>query len=126
MSATSNPEIAALWKKVEQLDKEIAEVRASLDRLNKLVRANIRNAVWQSVALVISILVATVGGLAYQTSVLDKRFEQIERRRQESAERFAARSELAEKNLKLFLDRSEKERTAASDDLKQEVRAQRK
>ena len=115
MSATSNPEIAALWKKVEQLDKEIAEIRGSLDRLTKIVRGNIRQAVWQSIALVISIFIATVGGLAYQTSVLNKRFEQIEKRRKESDERFVARRELSAKNI-----------TARFEDLKQEVRAQRK
>jgi peptidoglycan hydrolase CwlO-like protein len=126
MSATSNPEIAALWKKVEQLDKEIAEFRASLDRLNKIVRANIRQAVWQSIALVISILIATVGGLAYQTSVLNKRFEQIEKRWKESDEKFAARSELSEKNLNTHLEQSEKNITARFEDLKQEVRAKHK
>ena len=126
MSATSNPEIAALWKTVEQLDKEIAEIRASLNRLNKIVRANIRQAVWQSVALVISIFIATVGGLAYQTSVLDKRFEQIEKRWKESDEKFAARSKLSEENLKTYLEQSERNRTAPSDDLKREVRARRK
>jgi hypothetical protein len=126
MSTTINPEVGALWKDVEQLDKEIAEIRVSLDRLIKTARANFRRAIWQSVVLVISIVIATVGGLAYQTSVLNKRFEQIERRRQESAERFAARSELAERNLKTFLDQSERNRTTASADLKQEVRAQRK
>lgn len=75
MSATSNPEIAALWKKVEQLDKEIAEVRAILNRLIKTVRSNIRQAVWQSIALFISVCLTMAGGLAYQTSVLNNRFE---------------------------------------------------
>ena len=56
MSVTSNPEVAALWKEVEQLGKEIAELRGSLNRLNKIVRANIRQAVWQSIALFISII----------------------------------------------------------------------
>ena len=125
MSTTHSPEVAALGKSVEQLGKEIAETRASLDRLNNTVRANVRNAIWQSVALVISILIATVGGLAYQTSVLNKRFEQIERDRQESEEKFAASSELAEKNFKpSSIDPRETEPVSA--DLKQEVRAQRK
>jgi hypothetical protein len=126
MSTTLNPEIAALWQKVEQLDKEIAEIRASLDRLNKIVRANIRHAVWQSIALVTSILIATVGGLAYQTSVLNSRFEKIERRWKESEVKFAARGEMAEKDLQTFLNQSERNRTAASGDLKQEIRARRK
>jgi hypothetical protein len=126
MSATSNPEIAALWKKVEQLDKEIAEVRASLNRLNKIVRANIRQAVWQAIALLISICVATGGGLAYQTSVLNRRFEQIERQWKEADNKFVERSKLSEENLKTYLEQSEKNRTTPSDNLKQEVRARRK
>jgi hypothetical protein len=90
-------------------------IRGSLDRLTKIVRGNIRQAVWQSIALVISIFIATVGGLAYQTSALNKRFEQIEKRRKESDERFVARRELSAKNI-----------TARFEDLQQEVRAQRK
>jgi len=126
MSTTLDPEIAALWQKVEQHDKEIAEIRGSLNRLNKIVRANIRQAVWQSIALFISLCMAIVGGLAHQTSVLNNRFEQIEKRWKESDEKLAESSELAERNLKTLLDRSEKDRIAASDDLKQEVRARRK
>lgn len=126
MSATSNPEIAALWKKVEQLDKEIAEIRASLNRLNKIVRANIRHAVWQSITLFISLCITVAGGLAYQTSVLNNRFEEIEKRWKEADEKFAARSEQSEKNLKTYLEQSEKNRSTLSDNLKQEVRAQRK
>jgi uncharacterized protein YabN with tetrapyrrole methylase and pyrophosphatase domain len=115
MSTNSNPEITALWEKFEHLDKEIAEIRATLNRLTKIVRANIRQAVWQSIALGISIFIATVCALAYQTSVLNKRFEQIEKHWKESGERFAERSALSEKNI-----------IARFEDLKQEVRAQRK
>lgn len=108
MSTTLNPEIAALWKKVEQLDKEIAEIRASLNRLNEIVRANVRQAVWQSIALFISLCVAVAGGLAYQTRVLNDRFKQIETRWKESDEKFAARSELSEKNLNTRIEQSKK------------------
>ena len=126
MSATSNPEIAALWKKVEQVDKEIAEMRASLNRLNKIVRANIRQAVCQSIALFISVCVAVVGGLAYQTSVLNRRFEQIEKTWKESDEKFAERSKLSGENLKTQVEQSEKPRAALPDNLKHKVRARRK
>ncbi|MEK6407656.1 MAG: hypothetical protein AABN34_11890, partial [Acidobacteriota bacterium] len=119
-------EIAALWKKVEQLDKEIAEIRASLNRLNKIVRANIRQAVWQSIALFTSLCITVAGGLAYQTSVLNNRFEQMEKGWEESDKKFAERSRLSEENLKTYLEQSEKNRTTLSDNLKQEVRAQRK
>lgn len=126
MSTTVNPEIAGLWKKVEQLDKEIAEVRASLNRLNKIVRANIRQTVWQSIALFMSLSVAIVGGLAYQTSVLNNRFEQIEKGWEESDKKFAERSKLSEENLKTDLEQSERNRTARFGNLNQEVRPRRK
>ena len=126
MSATSNPEIAALWKKVEQLDKELAEVRATLNRLIKTVRANIRQAVWQLIALFISLCITVAGGLAYQTNVLNKRFAQMEKGWAESDKRFAERSKLSEENLKTYLQESEKNRTTPSNSLKAKVRARRK
>jgi hypothetical protein len=126
MSATSNPEIAALWKEVEQLAKEIAEVRATLNRLIKTVRSNIRQAVWQSIALFISLCITVAGGLAYQTSVLNRRFAQMEKGWEESDKRFAERSKLSEENLKTYLEQSERNRTARFGNLKQEVRARRK
>jgi hypothetical protein len=126
MNTTSNPEIAALWNALEQIEKGIAEIRASLNRLNKIVRANIRQAVWQSIALFISLCVTIVGGLAYQTSVLNNRFEQIEKGWEESDKRFAERSKLSEENLKTYLEQSERNRTARFGNLKQEVRARRK
>ncbi len=126
MSSSSNPEIAALWEKVEQLDKEIAEIRASINRLNKIVRANIRQAVWQSIALFISLCMAVAGGLAYQTSVLNKRFAQMEKSWQESDKKFAERSKLSEESLKTYVEQSEKNRTTPSDNFKPKVRVRRK
>ena len=80
MSTTVNPEIAALRDKVEEHGKELAEIQASLNRLIKTVRASVRQAIWQAIALFISLSITIASGLAYQTSVLNYRFEQIERR----------------------------------------------
>jgi hypothetical protein len=126
MSTTVNPEIAALRDEVVEHGKEIAEIRASLNRLNKIVRANIRQAVWQSIALFISLCVTIVGGLAYQTSVLNNRFEQIEKGWEESDKKFAERSKLSEENLKIHLEQSERTGTARFGNLKQGVRPRRK
>jgi len=104
MSATINPEIASLREKVEAQGSQISELRGSLQQLDKIVGATTRQSIWQLVALVISLCAAIVGGLAYQTAMIDKRIEQVEKR-----------IELSEKNM-----------TARFDDLKQEVRAQRK
>ena len=74
----------------------------------------------------ISRCMAIVVGLAYQTSVLNNRFEQIEKGWEESDKKFAERSKLSEENLKTHLEQSERNRTARFGNLKQEVRAQRK
>ena len=126
MTSSSNSEIAELWEKLEQLDKEIAEVRASINRLNNIVRANIRQAVWQSIAVFISVCMAVAGGLAYQTSVLNRRFAQMEKGWEESDRRFAERSKRSEESLKTYLEQSEKNRITASDNLKPKVRVRRK
>ena len=102
------------------------EIRGSLNQLNEIVRATARQAVWQSIALVISLCMTIAGRLAYQTRVLDNRFEQIEERWGESEKKFAARSELSEKNLNTHTEQSEKNMTVRFEDPKQEVRAQRK
>jgi F0F1-type ATP synthase membrane subunit b/b' len=97
MSTTFNPEISALRE-------ELAEMRGTVNQLNKIVSASVRQSIWQLIALIVSLCLTISGGLAYQASVMDKRFEQIEKR----------------------IEQSEKNITARFEDLKQEVRAQRK
>ena len=108
MSARSDPEIAELWKKVEGIGKEIAELRADLNRLKKIVRANIRQALRQSILLFISLCIAVAGGLAYQTSVLNNRFKQIEKGWEEADKKFEERSERSKESLKTYLEQSER------------------
>lgn len=104
MSTTVNPEIAALRDKVEEHGKELAEMRGTVHQLDKIIGATVRQSIWQLIALIVSLCLAIAGGLAYQTNVIDKRFEQIEKR----------------------IEQSEKNITGRFEDLKQEVRAQRK
>lgn len=111
MSTTLNPEIAALREKVEEHGKELAEMRGTVNQLNNIVSASVRQSIWQLIALLVSLCVTIAGGLAYQGTMLDKRFEQIEKR----FEQLERRIEQSEKNI-----------TARFEDLKQEVRAQRK
>ena len=115
MSTTVNPEIAALRDKVEEHGKELAEMRGSVHQLDKIIGATVRQSIWQLIALIVSLCLAIAGGLAYQTSVIDKRFEQIDKRIGQSERNINARFEDLEKNI-----------TARFEDLKQEVRAQRK
>ncbi|MGH9939721.1 MAG: hypothetical protein ACREAM_26065 [Blastocatellia bacterium] len=78
--------------------------------------------IWQLIVLVISLCGAIVGGLAYQTTMIDKRIEQIEKRIELSEKNSAARIDELGKRI----EQSEKNITARFEDLKQEIRAQRK
>ncbi|MFY9553881.1 MAG: hypothetical protein WAV20_19720 [Blastocatellia bacterium] len=120
--STLNPEIAALRDKVEEHGKELAEMRGSLHQLDKIIGATVRQSIWQLIALIVTLVVSIGGGLAYQTSIIDKRFEQIEQRFEQSDKNFDARFEQLEKRI----EQSEKNITARFEDLKQELRAQRK
>jgi len=122
MSTTVNPEIAALRDKVEEHGKQLAEMRGSVHQLSKIIGATVRQSIWQLIALIVSLCLAIAGGLAYQTNVIDRRFEQIEKR----FEQVERRIELSEKNINARLEQSEKNINARFEDLKQEVRAQRK
>jgi phage shock protein A len=133
MSTTFNPEIAALRDKVEEHSKELAEMRGNLHQLDKIIGATVRQSIWQLIALIVTLLVAVGGGLAYQTSVIDKRFEQIEKRfelsdknHSDRFEQIERRIDQSEKNMTGRFEDFEKNMTARFEDLKQEVRARRK
>jgi len=133
MSTTFNPEIAALREKVEEHGKELAEIRGAVNQLNKIVSTSVRQSIWQLIALLVSLCVTIGGGLAYQASVIDKRFEQIEKRFEQSDNNFGNRFEQlekrinqSEKNITARFEDFERNMTARFEDLKQEVRSQRK
>jgi hypothetical protein len=115
MSTTFNPEIAALREKVEEHARELAEMRGTVNQLNKIVSASVRQSIWQLIALLVSLCVTIAGGLAYQGSMIDKRFEQIEKRIEQSDRNMSSRFEDLEKTM-----------TTRFEDLKQEVRARYK
>lgn len=122
MSAAINPETAALREKVEAQGIEITELRGNVQQIDKIVSATTRQSVWQLIVLVISLCGAIVGGLAYQTTMIDKRIEQIEKRFEQSEKNSNARFDELIKRIEM----SEKNITTRFEDLKQEVRAQRK
>ena len=97
-------------------------MRGTVNQLNKIVSASVRQSIWQLIALIVSLCVTIAGGLAYQGSMIDKRSEQIEKRFEQSDKNFSERFEMLEKQI----EQSEKNITARFEDLKQEVRAQRK
>ena len=133
MSTTFNPEIAALRDKVEEHTKELAEMRGNLHQLDKIIGATVRQSIWQLIAVIVTLLVAIAGGLAYQTSAIDKRIEQMERSSNTRYEQIEKRFEQSDKNfgdrfeqLEKRIEQSDKNMAARFEDLKQEVRALRK
>ena len=126
MSASISPEFIALREKVEAQSLEIAEMRGSLRQINQIVSATTRQSIWQLIALVVSLCGAIIAGLAYQTTMIEKRIEQLERSQNQRADAIEKRIEQSEKNINARFEQSEKNITARFEDLKQEVRAQRK
>jgi hypothetical protein len=122
MSTALNPEIAALRDKVEEHARELAEMRGTVNQLNRIVSSSARQSIWQLIALIVSLSISIAGGLAYQANMIDKRLEQLERRIDLSERNFNARFEQLEKRI----DLSEKNMSARFEDLKQEVRTRRK
>ncbi|MGH9842253.1 MAG: hypothetical protein ACREEM_26175 [Blastocatellia bacterium] len=120
MNGTINLEIAELRQRVDtqakELEiqgKEIAEIRGNVHQIDKLVSSINRQSTLQIAAIVISLCLTIAGGLYFQTTTLEKRFDQIEKRfdsiekRMDGIER---RMDRIERNL---------------DDLNKELRAQR-
>ncbi len=126
MSTTFNPEIADLREKVEGCVKELAEMRGSVQQLDKIVGATVRQSIWQLIALIVSLCLAIAGGLAYQTSAIDKRIDQMEKSSNTRFEMIEKRIEQSETNMSARFEDLEKNITSRFEDLKQEVRAQRK
>jgi predicted PurR-regulated permease PerM len=126
MSTTLNPEIADLRQKVEAHGMELAEIRGSVHQLDKIIGATVRQSVWQLVALIVTLLVAIAGGLAYQTRTIDKRIEQLEKSSNTRFELIEKHIDQSEQNITTRFEDFEKNMTARFEDLKQEVRAQRK
>ena len=126
MSTTLNPEIASLREKVEAQGMELAEIRGSVHQLDKIIGATVRQSIWQLIALIVTLLVAIAGGLAYQTSAIDKRIEQMEKSSNTRFEMIQQRIDQSERNMTARFEDFEKNMTARFEDLKQEVRAQRK
>ncbi len=115
MNASIHPEFVALREKVETMGKEISELRGNINQLDKIVGATTRLTIWQLIALIVTLCGSVIGGLSYQSNMIDKRFDHFEKR-----------LELLEQNLSDRIESSEKNINARFEDLKQEVRAQRK
>ncbi len=117
MSTTLNPEIADVQDKVEEHSKELAEMRGNLHQLSmsrrsrttlrtrhKIIGATARLSIRRLIALIVTLLVAIAAGLAYQTSSIDKRIEQMERSSNTRLEMIEKRIDQSEKNMNARLE----------------------
>lgn len=115
MNASINPDFSALRDKLEMQGKEISELRGSINQLDKTVSSIRGQSVWQLIALIVTLSGSIVGSLAYQTHVIEKRLELVEKH-------FNIRIDAVEKRIEM----SEKNLIARFEDLTEEVRALRK
>jgi hypothetical protein len=135
MRTTLNPEIAALLHKIEEHSKELAEMRGNVRQLDwsrprrttlrtrhKIIGATARQSIRQLIALIVTLL-AIAGGLAYQTSSLEKRFAQMERSSNTRFEMLEKRIDQLDKDISVRMQNLEKNITARFENLKHEVRA---
>jgi hypothetical protein len=102
--------------------KEISELRGNIRQMDKVVNAVHHQSVWQLIVLIITICGSVIGALTYQTHMIDKRLEHLERRIELSEKNLNIRIDAVEKRIEI----TEKNLNARFENLKQEVRAQRK
>lgn len=110
-----NPQVQELERRVHGVELTVAKMEGEMQEVKRIAGDTTRQTIWQFVIFTLTMLLALIGAIKYQTDVMrremDLRFEVMEKRFQAVEQRI----ELSEKNL-----------TARFEDLKQEVRANRK
>jgi tetrahydromethanopterin S-methyltransferase subunit G len=102
--AMVNPELIELREKYDQLSERVARVEGRTSDVTK-------QTIWQFVIFMVGIAGLVIGLVNYQNSVLEKRFDEINKRIEQGNSDLGARLERVERNL---------------DDLNKELRSQRK
>ena len=107
-----NPQVHELERRVHGIELTVARMEGEMQEVKRIAGDTTRQTIWQFIIFTLTMLLALIGAIKYQTDVMrremDLRFEALEKRLEQ-------RIELSEKNL-----------TARFEDLKQEVRANRK
>ena len=99
MSAMINPDLVSVKQQLDAQGKEIAELRGSVTQMEKYLISVNRQSTLQIAAIVISLCLTMAGGLYYQTTAMDRRIEQMERRFDERISGVEKRLERVERNL---------------------------
>ncbi len=129
MNGTVSPEFTTLREKVEANEKtlfaqgkELSELRGSVQQLDKIIAATTRQSIWQLIALIATLSGTILGAMIFLTNTIEKRFDQFEKRFEQIEKNQLLHREAIEKRIEL----SEKNMNARFEDLKQEVRNQRR
>ena len=110
-----NPQLKELEQKFEVLQITVSQMRGELDEVKRTSGDTARQTIWQFVIFTVTMAMILLGGIKYQTETL----------RNEMNIRFdAVNSRFDAMNQRI--EQSEKNITARFEDLKQEVRANRK
>lgn len=120
--AMIEPEISELRSKGEAQAREVSELRGSFQQLDKTVNAASRQTIWQFIALLATLFIAIAGGLVYQTNMIDRRMELLERNQAIHYQALKDQNQV----LKDQIIQLEKNFNTRFEDLKQEVRANRR
>lgn len=103
-----NPQMHDLELRVHDLQLDFAKLQVEMSEVKRTASDTTRQTIWQFVIFTVTMLLALGGAIKYQTDVLQRemnlRFEAMEKR----------------------IEQSEKNLSARFEDLKQEVRANRK
>jgi hypothetical protein len=110
-----NPQLKELERKHEELKSTVDYMRGEFEELRRTGRDTTRQTIWQFIIFTVTMAVVMLGGLKYQADVL----------RKEMDIRFNAMNDHFE-TMERRIEQSEKNILVRFEDLKQEVRANRK
>jgi len=103
-----NPQLKEVLQKQEEFQIKMARLEGEISELRRVATDTTRQTIWQFVIFTVTMAAILLGGIKYQTDTL----------RSEMNARFDAVNQR--------MDQSERNLTARFEDLKQEVRANRK
>jgi len=75
-----NPRLTDLEEKSKNLRERIIALEAKHEELSRKVTRFASQIIWQSISFAVIMIVTVLGAMSYQTSILDKRIDQIEKR----------------------------------------------
>jgi len=114
-----NPQLNEVERKLEELKSTVFQMRGEVDAIKLNTRDNSRQTIWQFVIFTVTMGAILIGGIKHQTDNIRNEMNiRFDAQRQEINARFEA--------MEKRIGQSEQNMTARFEDLKQEVRANRK